>query len=186
MFGYLIRLAPLGIFTPAYYFIFFAALLTLVVLSLVVAIRVQRPAIQRVALVLVVLAIAYLPFAAAFSLKGFEYRVRQTSDASWLKLAVDAQAMLRASTSNHQLPRYPGQNWNRHFVVKLAEEHSVLKLGDFPPKLFVNEDSVSIDWGSGLIGTRAVHISTIRNAAALNPSVVGTKRISDVVTISWE
>ena len=184
--GYFIRLAPLGLLTPLFYLALVLALLILVVSSIVAATRSRSPARERLAFVLVIFAIACLPWVKIWTIEGFEYRVRQTNDASWMRLATDAQEMLRASTPNRQLPDYPDHDWNRRYVLELAKSHPVLRLGDFPPKLFVEEDSVSIDWGSGLIGSRSVHISTGSNDARLKPQGDRSRRISDVVTIGWD
>lgn len=185
--GYLILLAPLGVFSP---FGEIALALGLILSAAASAILVsvgKRSLRQRVILAIGVLAMASLPWTTPWRLNGFESRVKQTSDAEWLKIANDARDLLRATAPDGQLPRHPDSNWNRKYVAKLAESHSVLRLGDFPPKLFVTDDSVGVYWGSGLIGTLAVDIST--EPSSEPPASDGffrRKRISKHVTLTWE
>lgn len=185
--GYFILLVPLGVFSP---FVELAIALALIVLAVASAILVgvsKRPLHQRMILAIGVLTFASLPWTAPWRLKGFESRVKQTSDTEWIRLADDARDLLRASTADGRLPRQPGLDWNRRYVAELAGSHPILRLGEFPPKLFVAEHSVGVYWGSGLVGTLAVDISS--EASSEPPASSGSfrrKRVSDHVTLAWE
>ena len=184
--GYFIQLAPFGFFTPLVMLGLLLTLLALVIWLIVTTVRASRPIGQKSALVLIILVIALLPFFTPSSLSGFEHRVRQTSDASWLDLAREVQRMHRARTEKKNLLDFADREWSSQTAQKLAETHPILKLGDFPPVLLVEEDSVYFMWGSGLIGTLAVNVSTNPDVAVRTPSSDRGKRISNVVAISWD
>lgn len=183
-------LAPLGLWTP------FAVLgivfvLVLLALSSIIHLGVgKEPFRQRLAFsagAIVALAIAVLPWATSLKVKAFEFRVKQTSESEWLRLAEDARRLVRASSEDGQLPSRPDNDWNRGYVRYLADSHPILRLGDFPPKLFVTEEMVGVYWGTGLIGTLAVDVSFAPSAGG--PEFDGffrRKEVSDHLAIVWE
>jgi hypothetical protein len=184
--GYFMRLAPFGAYTP---FVTLGLLLAIPIVAATAtlkAIRAKRPAIHRAGMVAVIVAIALLPLFTPSGVSGFERRIRQTSDAEWLRPAVDVQRMLCDSTTKRQLPCSSDRHRNRRIAMKLAQTHPVLRLGEFPPRLYAGENSVDVSWGNGLNGTLAVHITTNPAAEVRTPSNGREKRISDVVRISWD
>ncbi len=185
--GYFILLIPFGLFSPFAELGLALALIFFAIASVILVGLGKHSSHQRMIVALGVLVIASLPWATSWRINGFEFRIKQTSDADWLTLADDARTLLRGSTADGQLPRHPGLHWNRQYVVKLAESHPVLRLGDFPPKLFVDEDSVGIYWGSGLIGTWAVDISSEPSSEPpVSDGYFTRRRVSDHVTLTWE
>lgn len=185
--GYHIRLVPFGRFSPFAELALFGALMLFALASLILVVVARLPRLRRAILVVAILAMTWLPWAAPWRLMGFESRILGTRDEAWLKLADDARSLMRASTPDGQLPRHPGVHWNRQYVARLAEAHPVLRLGDFPPKLFVGEDSFGVYWGSGLIGTLAVDISSSARSDPPAPDgYFGRKRVTGHVTLVWE
>lgn len=185
--GYFVRLELFGSLSP---FVELGALLALVLFAgatVALAGLGKHSLRQKTILAAIVLAVASTPWLAPWRVKGFEHRMTQTSDAEWLMLADDARRLLRATTADSQLPRHPDHEWNRRHVAKLAEAHPVLRLGEFPPKLFVSEDLVGVYWGSGLVGTLAVDI---RSDPSGEPPAAGgqfrSKAATAHIAITWE
>lgn len=146
----------------------------------------QRVLRQRVSIFLGTLAIASLPFLASFDLEGFEYRIRQVSESEWLEIAGNARSLILASSDDGKLPRHPVRNWNREYVEQLANSYPILKLGDVTPKLFVGEDNVGVYWGSGVVGTLAVDISsTSIDQPYVSDGFFQRKKIYDHVALVW-
>lgn len=140
---------------------------------------------QRAAVLAGTFAIAILPFAMPYELLGFEFRVRQTSQPEWLEIADDARSLILAASGNGQLPRGPIHDWNREYVKQLAGSHPVLAAGDYTPKLFVAPDCVGIYWGSGIVGTLAVEISSSPEVLA-SDGFFQRRRIDDHIALVWE
>ena len=182
--GYFVRLLPLSIFTPVVMLVAFLLLAMLTLGALAFLCVGKRRFRDRAAFAAAILVAAILPFPTSLQLAGFEFRIRQTPEADWQRLADDARRLKHLSDSG-QPGVGRGKQWNRHIVEGLANSHPIVSFGDFPPKLSIRESHVGVYWGSGMIGTLAVEIS-VENRPAVPDGYHRRKKIYDRVTMVSE
>lgn len=147
----------------------------------------RRPLPKRVAFCVAALTLAALPVLGPSKIDGFECRMRQTGEAEWLAIADEARALIRAASADGRLPRAPLKDWNRPYTRQLSATHPVLTLGDSTPRLFVTEEHVSIDWGSGITGSLVVEVTaTPPNQKYVAGGLYRERRIYEHVSLVWE
>lgn len=120
--------------------------------------------------------------------QGFAWRIRATPEADWLRLADDARELARAAAPDGVLPKRSDFYRNRRFLPELAQRHAFLDLRfGGPTKLFITEDIIALDWGSGLVGIFSVAIHAEPVAEEIqNDALYTTRRIHPRVTLTWE
>lgn len=120
--------------------------------------------------------------------QGFAWRIRATPEADWLRLAEDARGLARAAAPDGVLPKRTDFYRNRRFLPELGRRHAFLDLRfGGPTKLFITEDIVALDWGSGLVGFFSVAIHTRPVADEIqHDALYTTRRIHPRVTLTWE
>lgn len=120
--------------------------------------------------------------------QGFAWRIRATPEADWLRLAGDARELARAAAPDGSLSKRTDFYRNRRFLPELGRRHAFLDLRfGGPTKLFITEDIVALDWGSGLVGFFSVAIHTRPVADEIqHDALYTTRRIHPRVTLTWE
>ncbi len=153
--------AGLGLLAPLVY-LPVAAVPALIAGVAIVRVLVRRPPVSEQLILLSISLLVVLLQVATPSptMAGFEMRMNRFGEPEFQALASSIRSMRESE-------RFAGDRFGQKLAKALRNDHAILRVSSWQPKIFVSPLSVRVLWGSGLTGALAVEIQD----AAMEPSV---------------